>query len=199
MGEVPDQNQNLIDPGAATLLLARVSEGDALAAEELLPMVYEQLRAMAGGYFRGQKSNHTLQPTALVHEAYMKLINAGENWNSRAHFCAVAATAMRQVLANHARAKRAEKRDHKIASVTVSQAATTSVESNLDLMALDDALTKLMALSERLCRMVELRFFGGLQIDEVAHVLEVSTSTVERDWRRARAWLNRELSGAAHQ
>ena len=182
-------------PGDATVLLARIDAGDSQAAAELLPLVYEQLRAMAGAYFRGQRPNHTLQPTALVHEAYLKLIGAECAPKSRAHFCAVAATAMRQILMNHARAKRTEKRDALKVDLTVGQMATPSMAPTLDLLALDEALTKLAELGQRLVRLIELRFFGGLTMEEVAGVLDVSLPTVERDWRRARAWLNRELSG----
>ena len=181
--------------GEATMLLARIDAGDSRAADELLPLVYDQLRAMAAAYFRGQRPNHTLQPTALVHEAYLKLIRADSPPKSRAHFCAVAATAMRQILMNHARAKRAEKRDAKVADLTVGQLATPSMAPTLDLLALDEALSKLSELGERLARLIELRFFGGLNMEEVAQVIDVSLPTVERDWRRARAWLNRELSG----
>ena len=182
-------------PGEATMLLVRIQEGDSQAANELLPLVYDQLRAMAGAYFQGQRQNHTLQPTALVHEAYLKLIRADSPPKSRAHFCAVAATAMRQILMNHARAKRTEKRDAKVVNLTVGQLATPSIAPTLDLLALDEALSKLSELGERLARLIELRFFGGLNMQEVAQVLAVSLPTVERDWRRARAWLNRELSG----
>ena len=181
--------------GDATMLLARIHEGDSQAADELLPLVYDQLRAMAGAYFKGQRPNHTLQPTALVHEAYIKLIRADGPPKSRAHFCAVAATAMRQILSNHARGKRAEKRDANAVNISVDQLATPSVAPTLDLLGLDEALSKLSELSERLARLIELRFFGGLNMEEVAQVLDVSLPTVERDWRRARAWLNQELSG----
>ncbi len=197
MADKTGQDHGRENHGDATLLLARLSDGDAHAANELLPMVYEQLRAIAGGYFRGERSSHTLQPTALVHEAYMKLIQAEGNWKDRAHFCAVAATAMRQILMNHARAKRTNKRAGKAVDVTLGQLPTPSGASTLDLIALDDALTRLMAHSERLARLIELRFFGGLSVEEAAVVLKVSVPTAERDWRRARAWLNKELGGGA--
>lgn len=196
MAAPSDNDEAPNNRGEATLLLARIHAGDAQAVNELLPLVYNQLRAIAGGYFRGKRSNHTLQPTALVHEAYLKLIGADSAFQSRAHFFAVAATAMRQILANHARDKRAGKRDAKPVDITINQVATPSVAPTLDLLALDEALSKLTELSERLARMVELRFFGGLNMNEVAQVLGISRPTVERDWRRARAWLNRELQGA---
>ena len=142
-------------PGNATMLLARIHEGDSQAANELLPLVYDQLRAMAGAYFQEQRPNHTLQPTALVHEAYLKLIRADSPPKSRAHFCAVAATAMRQILANHARDKRAGKRDGNVVNITVDQLATPSVAPTLDLLALDEALSKLSELGEHLARLIE--------------------------------------------
>lgn len=180
--------------GLATQLLVRVRDGDSGAARELLPLVYEQLRAIAGGYFRRQGANHTLQPTALVHEAFVKLVAAGNDWQSRAHFCAVASTAMRQILQNHARAKRAAKRAGQRAALTVDRLATPAGVDVIDLLALEDALAKLAALNERQARIVELRFFGGLTHDEIAWVLGLSTRTIEKEWRRTRAWLNRELA-----
>lgn len=179
----------------ATQLLSCIRAGDASAAEALLPLVYEQLRAIAGSYFKGQPSNHTLQPTALVHEAFLKLVNAPDgSWRDRAHFCAVAATAMRQILKDHARGKQAAKRSGGIVrGVEVDQVMTPSGASALDLVALDAALGKLTELDPRQGRIVELWFFGGLTAEETASVLGVSSRTVERGWRRARAWLNREL------
>ncbi|MCG8408043.1 MAG: ECF-type sigma factor [Phycisphaerales bacterium] len=183
----------------ATMLLARVNDGDTAAAEELLPIVYEQLRAMAGSYFKAQPSGHTLQPTALVHEAYIKLINASDsNWQNSVHFCAVAATAMRQILHDRARRKRTAKRGGGNAQrVPLDTIATPSGDSVVDTVAMDDALERLGTLDARQARIVELRFFGGLTVEQVATVLEVSQSTVEKEWRAARAFLNRELSGAA--
>lgn len=150
---------------------------------------------MAGGYFKNQRHNHTLQPTALVHEAYVKLVGSSADWKNQAHFCAVASTAMRQILMDHARSKRRTKRAGAKVDLSVSDLATPSGPSVLDLVELDDALTRLAAQSERAARMVELRFFGGMSVPEIAHILEVSVPTVERDWRHARAWLNRELGG----
>ena len=181
--------------GEATLLLARLSEGDSEAANDLLPLVYDQLRAMAGGQFRGERSNHTLQPTALVHEAYIKLIQVEGSWKNRAHFCAIAASAMRKILINHARAKRASKRAGNRVDVTVDALATSAGQTALDLVDLDDALTKLASLNERYARIVELRFLGGLQVEEIAEILGVSSRTIRKDWRVARAWMARELKG----
>ena len=195
MGESVPSSQPM-EPGGhdATRLLARVNAGDAAAADELLPVVYAQLRALAGSYFRNQAANNTLQPTALVHEAYLKLINvADRNWSDRVHFCAVAATAMRQILQDRARRRRTAKRGGDARRVPLSQVETPSGGSPIDLVALDDALERLKSLDARQARIVELRFFGGLTTEEVASVLHVSTRTVEQDWRRVRAWLSKEL------
>ena len=162
---------------------------------DLLPLVYDQLRAMAGGQFKGERPNHTLQPTALVHEAYMKLIKVEGTWKNRAHFCAIAASAMRKILINHARAKRAGKRDANQVDITVDAIATPSGATALDLVDLDDALTKLASLNERYPRIVELRFFGGLEVEEIADLLGVSSRTIRKDWRVVRAWMARELKG----
>jgi len=181
--------------GAATQLLIKARDGDPNAADQLLPLVYEQLRAIAGSYFQGRNANHTLQPTALVHEAFAKLVISDGNWKDRAHFCAVAATAMRQILSNNARAKRAAKRAGHAVQLTVDNMATPGGIDVLDLVALDDALNKLNELSERQARIVELKFFGGLTHDEIALIQGVTTRTIEKEWRRIKAWLSRELSG----
>ena len=180
---------------SATQLLQRLGSGDQSAAGDLLPLVYDQLRALAGGCFRGQRADHTLQPTALVHEAYLKLIRSDTDWKNRAHFCCVAATAMRQVLLNHARAKRAAKRHATFVDVSDAELQTPDGASLLDMIALDDALTKLKELNEDYARLIELRFFGGLTVDEIASVQGVSARTVRNHWRNARAWMSRELSG----
>lgn len=181
--------------GHATQLLHRAGNGDQSAAEELLPLVYEELRARAGAYFRRLPANHTLQPTALVHEAYVKLVNAPSNeWKNRAHFCAVAATAMRQILINHAKRRvLADKARQNHADATYVQSPSSSTA--FDVLMLDEALNKLAERNTERARLVELRFFGGLTQDEVAAVLGTSVSTVEREWRRARAWLVSELRG----
>ncbi len=179
----------------ATRILADLRGGDASAATRLLPLVYAELRAMAGGLFRGQRSDHTLQPTALVHEAYVRLVaNSSAEWEDRKHFCAVAATAMRQILADHARRKQAAKRGGGRARVTLDAAVTPPAESTMDLVTLDGALTRLADVDARKLRVVELRFFGGLSVDDVAEVLDISKTTVESDWRVARAWLRAELA-----
>ena len=181
--------------GDATLLLRSASRGDSHAAAELLPLVYDELRARAGAYFRGQPADHTLQPTALVHDAYVRLVKApSAEWNSRAHFCAVAAKAMRQILTNHAKRRAlAQKSRGERAEATLLQ--TPSNNMAMDLLALDEAMTKLAERNADRARLIELRFFGGLKIEEIAEVLETSVSTVEREWRRVRAWLLLELRG----
>lgn len=181
-------------PGEATAILARAANGDMAAATELLPLVYEQLRAIAGSYFRAQPANHTLQPTALVHEAYMKLVGSQTDWNDQAHFCAVAATAMRQILATHASAKRAAKRNAQRVDVTVDVMPTPTGASTIDLLDLDDALKELATYNERHARMVELRFLGGLTVEAMALVLGISQGMARREWRVARAWLSNRLS-----
>lgn len=180
-----------------TRLLADLESGDGTAAARLLPLVYDQLRAVADSFFRRQPFDHTLQPTALVHEAYLRLINQKDaKWGSRAHFFAVASKAMRQILINHAERRAAAKRGGDRQKLALSEDLIAAPQRDIDLLALDEALTKLSALSERMGRVVELRFFGGLTVEEVAHVLDVSTRTVEGDWKTARAWLSRELSEA---
>jgi len=182
--------------GEVTRILGELNAGDGSAAQRLLPLVCDELRALAGSYFRQQPSGHTLQPTAIVHEAYLKLAG-GENvqWESRAHFMAVAAKAMRHILMNHARDKAAAKRGGGRQRITLDEGVTPAGNGDreLDLLALDDALGKLSRLSERQATVVELRFFGGLTIVEAAHVLGVGTTTVEDDWHLAKAWLGREL------
>jgi len=178
----------------ATRLLKRVADGDVAAADDLLPLVYNELRARAGAYFRGQPANHTLQPTAVVHEAYLKLVRDPDNrWNSRAHFCAVAATAMRQILTDHARRRRLAQHARRERHQDTTLIETPSHNSGIDLLALEDALTKLAALDTRQARLVELRFFGGLTVEDTAKVLEVSPSTIKKEWRRVRAWLSDEI------
>ncbi|MHC4414891.1 MAG: sigma-70 family RNA polymerase sigma factor [Planctomycetota bacterium] len=177
-----------------TQILGRIAEGHGSAARDLLPLVYDELRRLAASYMRRQPAGHTLQATALVHEAYMRLVGQTEvRWESRAHFFAVAATAMRQILANHARAKGAVKRGGKRMLVTLSEAVDPATGPEIDLLVLHDALEKLTALDEQQSRVVELRFFGGMTGEEIASVLDISPATVKREWRAARAWLNAEL------
>jgi len=188
--------------GQVTQMLEKARNGEDSAIASLLPLVYGELRALAGSYFQQQASDHTLQPTALVHEAYVKLVGPSEaKWESRAHFFAVAAKAMRQILTDHARRKKAAKRGgaeqrHKVALSRID----TPIQSNeFDLISLEEALTKLADIDERQCRIVEMRFLAGLTVNEVAEVISLSTATVEREWRMAKAWLRRELSEDASE
>ena len=176
-----------------TRVLRRLTDGDQEAASELLPMVYDELRRLAGAAMEGRGAQ-TLQPTALVHEAYLKLIDQESPWEGRSHFLGVAAKAMRSILVDHARARSAAKRGGGRPRVPLDDALGWYEEQSIDLVALDDALAELGREDERLARVVELRFFGGLENAEIADVLGVSTPTVVRDWRLARAWLHRAMS-----
>lgn len=183
-----------MDAGEVTLMLDRVASGDREAAEALMPLVYDELRRISGSMMKHQPGSHTLQPTALVNEAFLRLIGATGGFANRMHFMAVASVAMRQILTDYARRKRAAKRGGGTARSTgeVEQVADPTGQQ-IDPVALDDALTKLAAMDPRRHRVVELRFFGGLTVDEAATLLGVSKSTVEADWRSARAWLAVEL------
>jgi RNA polymerase sigma factor (TIGR02999 family) len=166
------------------------------SAEELLPQVYDELRGLAGGFLRGERAEHTLQPTALVHEAWMRVLRqSGVAWRNPGHLRAVCAQAMRRVLVDHARARKADKRGGGQRPVTLrTDLVHADDERELDVLTLDLALEKLAGLDERQARIIELRFFGGLTNREVAEALELSETTVEDQWRFARAWLARELT-----
>lgn len=192
-GPQEKNESDLPGAGEATQYLDRMNAGDAAAAEMLLPIVYQQLREMAGAIFRAQSPNHTLQPTALVHEAYLKLMGSDSGWKDSAHFCAVAATAMRQILSNHARSKRAVKRNAKRVDLSVDEIPTPTGASTIDLLVLEDALRELSELNPRHVRMIELRFFGGLTVDAMSGLLGISTGMARREWRAARAWLSCRL------
>jgi RNA polymerase sigma factor (TIGR02999 family) len=172
-------------------LLAEIDGGDASAVDRLLPLVYDELHGLAVRHLARQRVGHTLQPTALVHEAYLRRDDA--EWAGKAHFLAVAAKAMRQILLNHARDRAAVKRGGDLRRVTLDSGLVSTGERDVDLLALDGALGRLAKLSERQARVVELRFFGGLSIAETARVLGVGTTTVEDDWFVAKAWMAREL------
>jgi RNA polymerase sigma factor (TIGR02999 family) len=187
-------------PGDVTLLLASARKGDRGAVDALLPIVYKELRRVASVYMRKERVDNTLQPTALVHEAYMKLVGQHSvEWQNRAHFLAVAAQQMRRILVDRARARSTSKRGGEMAVVQLDEGLASAVTRDRDLVALDEALRELARKDERLARVVELRFFGGLTIEETAEVLRISTATVDRDWVAARAWLRREMrrGGAA--
>jgi RNA polymerase sigma-70 factor, ECF subfamily len=182
--------------GSATQLLLSWSGGDRLALDQMLPLVYEELHRLAALYLSRERPDHTLQPTALVNEAYLRLINQRQvDWRNRAQFLGVAANMMRRILVNHARDRAAEKRAGDRERVSLSLVELSSNPSDVDLIALETALDKLTALDERKARVVELRFFGGLTMDEVAEVLEISRATVEREWSFARAWLFDAIEG----
>lgn len=181
-------------PKEITELLNDWSGGDELAMDRLMPLVYQELRTMARTYMRNQDSDHTLQPTALIHEVYVKLAGQGEqNWQNRAHFFGVAAKAMRHILIDHVRNRAAKKRNAG-QRVEIDNVTIVSTERAAGLIELDDALTRLSELDERKGRVVELKYFGGLNNEEMAEVLNVTSKTVIRDWQFARAWLVRELS-----
>ena len=178
-----------------TQLLLAWSDGDQAAFEQLVPLIYEELRRLARRHMGRERVGHTLQTTALVNEAYLRLIDAQRvRWQNRAHFFAVSAQLMRRILVDFARAKRSDKRGGGAEQVSLDEALVVSPERGADLLALDEALCRLADLSPRQSRVVELRYFGGLNEEEVAEVLKVSPRTVRSDWSLARAWLRRELS-----
>jgi RNA polymerase sigma factor (TIGR02999 family) len=182
-------------PEGVTELLVRWSSGDQKALDKLMPLVYNELRRLATNYLRRERQNHTLQPTALVNEAYLKLIDQKHaRWQNRAQFFGVSAHLMRRILVDHARAHQAEKRggsDQQRLSITSAEQLVQQPE--LDLLGLHEALEELATLDPQQERIVELRFFGGLSIEETAEVLSIGHATVERDWKMARAWLRRKL------
>lgn len=176
-----------------TRLLQAWSDGDPAALDDLLPLVYSELHRQAERYMRGQSPGHTLQATALVNEAYLRLAGGEPTaWKSRAHFFGVAAKAMRSILVDHARGRQASKRGGGVAPVTLADADASGGEP-VEVLELDEALKRLAELDPRKASLVELRWFGGLSIEEAAEVLAVSTATAKREWRTARAWLRREL------
>lgn len=184
------------DIGAAeiTRRLQEWSAGDEQALEELVPMILGELKRRAGAYLRQERIGHTLQPTALVNEVYLRLVDQkSASWKDRSHFFAVAAQLMRRILVDHARSHRAEKRGGKVEQIQIDEAFDVGESQDVDLVALDDALTDLAKLDARQSKIVELRFFGGLTIDETAETLRMSSATVTREWRNARAWLIRQL------
>ncbi|RIK66029.1 MAG: RNA polymerase subunit sigma-70 [Planctomycetota bacterium] len=179
----------------ATRLLRGLSEAGPAAVDQLMPVLYDELRALAASYLRKERAGHTLEPTALVNEVYVRLAGqANVSWSDRAHFMALAAKAMRNTLVNHAEARAAEKRGGGVRPVLLSTSILPSKGNDIDTMELHEALTRLGALDARKVQVVEMRFFGGMTVEEIAHVLGVSTSTVEADWRMARAWLSSEMA-----
>lgn len=186
--EVPQENE-------VTRLLAAWSDGKEEALDELLPLIYAELRKMAKRFMNSQPSGHTLQTTALIHEAYLKLADQKDKqWQNRAHFFAVAGQAMRHILVDHARTRQRDKRGGKTQIISLDHVAEISNERTAEIIALDEALKELEKLDERKSRVVELRYFAGLTQIETAKVLKISPETVQRDWKFAKGWLFRELS-----
>ena len=183
-------------PPEVTKLLLAWGQGDDAALQQLMPIVYEELRRLAHHYMGGERKGHLLQTTALVNEAYLRLVDSSRvKWQNRAHFFAVSAQLMRRVLVDMARSRKYQKRGGDAVQVSLGDVVVGSRERSADLVALDDALNALATTDERASRVVELRFFGGLNIDETAEALQVSPETVKRDWNWAKAWLLREISG----
>jgi RNA polymerase sigma factor (TIGR02999 family) len=184
----------MASPHDVTALLTDWSRGDREALDRLLPLVYGELRRVAAHQLRRERVGHTLQPTALVHEAYLRLVDQRHgDWQNRAHFFGVAATVMRRILVDHARRRKAGKRGQGAPYVSLNDAPDIPAASEIHILALDAALERLQNVDPSLARIVELRAFGGLTIEEAAHVLEVSPSTAKREWRTAKAWLSREV------
>jgi RNA polymerase sigma factor (TIGR02999 family) len=188
---------NETQPTEVTRLLAAYNGGDRDALEQLLPLVYNELRKLAGSYLRRERADHTLEPTALVHEAYLRLVNQEIAWQNRAHFFGVAAQMMRRILVDHARRHQTDKRGSGGAKLALDEAINLSDERASDLIALDDALTALHALDPQKCRMVELRYFAGLSVEETAQALGVSVATFVRQWKTTKAWLYHQITKEA--
>jgi RNA polymerase sigma-70 factor, ECF subfamily len=177
-----------------THLLIELSNGKRSTLDALLPLVYDEMKRMAAGYLRRERADHTLQPTALVHEAYLRLVDQTRvNWQNRAHFFGVAAQIMRRLLVDHARKHNAEKRGQDFQKLSLDENIDRAVERSSELIALDDALKALAEFDEQKARMVELRYFGGLSIEETADVMGVTPTTIKRHWRFAKAWLHGEM------
>jgi len=180
-----------------TQLLVNWNNGDKAALDEMLPLVYQELRKIAVSRMRHESPHHTLQPTALVNEAYLRLIDQKNvNWQNRAQFFGLAAEMMRRILVNHALERRAAKRGGGAARVSMEVAVNSFEQKDINLVALDEALKNLATIDPRQCRIVEMKFFGGLTVAEIAEVLQLSSDTIERDWKMARAWLHLEISNS---
>jgi len=183
-------------PNNVTQLLVELTDGNTRVLELLLPIVYNELRSLANNYLRRERADHTLQPTALVHEAYMKLVDQKNvQWQNRAHFFGVAANIMRRILVDHARKHNADKRGGEFAKEQLEEAlVVVSEDKSFELLALDDALEELAKVDPQKSRIVELRYFGGLSVEETAEVMGVSEITVKRHWKMAKAWLYGQIS-----
>jgi len=193
---VPPRPRNTVIQQEITHLLLKWSNGDSTALDQLVPMVYPELRRIARRYMGRENSHHTLQTSALINEAYMRLVDQQDvEWQDRAHFFAVSAQVMRHILIDHARRHRYGKRGGGAAHIALDDVTVIKQERAEEFIALDDALNRLAEIDERKSRIVELRFFGGLTVEETAEVMKLSPITVKREWRAARAWLFREISG----
>lgn len=181
------------DTHEVTQLLASLNAGDARAADALIPLVYKELRRLAGHYLKQERPGHTLQPTALVHEAFLKLVGQEASWQNRNHFFAMAANLMRRILVDYARSHDAKKRGGSAEKVSLDDAFVFATERPSEVIALDEAMKELAEIDPRRAQVVELKFFGGLNTDEIAEVLGVHSNTVLRDWNLARAWLKTQL------
>ena len=183
-------------PENITELLASYGRGNKESLDQLMPVVYDELRRQAARYLRREQAGHTLQTTALIHEAYVRLVDQRNmQWQNRAHFFGIAAQMMRRILVDHARSKKRVKRGGSEIRVSLDDANVAAKGQDLDVVALDEALERLAQIDEQQSRVVELRFFSGLSVEETAEVMGISKSTVKRDWSMAKAWLHRELSG----
>jgi RNA polymerase sigma factor (TIGR02999 family) len=188
--EVPKDAENITD------LLVSCGRGDKESLDKLMPAVYDELRRQAARYLRREQPGHTLQTTALIHEAYVRLVDQRNvQWQNRAHFFGIAAQMMRRILVDHARRRKRAKRGGSDIKISLDDAAVAVQGQDLDVVAVDEALTRLAKIDEQQSRVVELRFFSGLTVEETAEVMGISPATVKRDWSMAKAWLHRELSG----
>lgn len=185
------------EPGDVTKLLKSFSDGDKIAMNELLPLVYDELRSQAHNYLRKERKNHTLQTTALVHEAYLRLVEQKSvDWQNRAHFFGISATMMRRILVNYAKSRNRFKRGGVEEDLPFDDALSVAAKDyDIDLLALDDALNELANLDEQQAKIVELRYFSGLSIKETAEVLKISPATVKRDWKMAKTWIRVQIIG----
>jgi RNA polymerase sigma-70 factor (ECF subfamily) len=181
------------DVGEVTILLNAMKSGDAAAADKLLALVYNELHTLAKRYMRHERQDHTLQPTALINEAYMRVVGNGTDWQNHQHFIGVAATVMRRVLVDHARAHNAGKRGGDLHRVELEEGLAFSTERSVEVIAVDDALSELQALNPRQAQVVELRYFAELSDEQIAALLNISTRTVQRDWLLARDWLSQRV------
>jgi RNA polymerase sigma-70 factor (ECF subfamily) len=182
-----------------TLMLKKLNQGNQDVVSELVPVLYDELRRLASYHLRHERPNHTLQPTALVHEAYLRLVDQKQvHWQNRSHFFGIAAQQMRRILVDYARNHQAAKRGGAVAKVTLDEAMIVSTENPTEILAVDETLSRLAAFDPQQARIVELRVFGGLTVEEVAEALGISPATVKRDWNVARAWLTREINQHHH-